>query len=238
MQRSFDPADEAGRASFPVSDRPASKLPDRAPPFELPELRYGYGDLEPIIDAETMKLHHNKHHRAYVDGLNEALARHPRLRGSTLKSLLCDRAKVPEDIRTSVHDMGGGHYNHTLFWLSMTPKSGAVGGDLRRAVDEAFGSFDRFQSAFEAAGMKQFGSGWVYLVANSAHRFGLEIVTLANSDTPLDARRVAILGCDLWEHAYYLKYRNRRADWLKAWWQVVDWEAAGARLEHAKWSRG
>src|ERR1700741_1913346 len=126
MQRPFDPAAEPGRASFPAGERPAPKLPDRGPPpFELPELPYGYGDLEPIIDAETMKLHHDKHHRAYVDGLNEALARHPRLRGSTLKSLLCDRAKVPEDIRPRVHDMGGGHYNHTLFWLSMTPKSGA-----------------------------------------------------------------------------------------------------------------
>jgi Fe-Mn family superoxide dismutase len=235
MKKPFDPVDEAGRESFPASDPPASNLPDHAPPFKLPELPYDYGDLEPIIDTETMKLHHDKHHRAYVDGLNEALAKHPGLRGLSVESLLRDRPAVPEDIRVSVHNMGGGHYNHSLFWQCMTPDAGSVGSDLRKAMDTAFGSLDRFQAAFEAAGLKQFGSGWVYLVANSAHSFGLEIVTLANQDTPLDVRRVPILGCDLWEHAYYLRYHNRRADWLKAWWQVVDWQAAGARLEDAKW---
>jgi Fe-Mn family superoxide dismutase len=234
--KSFDPVDEAGQESFPASDPPASNLPDHAPPFDLPPLPCGYADLEPIIDAETMKLHYDRHHRAYVDGLNGALAKHPGLRGSSLESLLRDPARVPADIRESVHNMGGGHYNHTLFWHCLTPHSSAVEGDLRRAMDAGFGSFDRFHAAFEAASLKHFGSGWAYLVANPAHDFGLEIVTLANQDTPLDVRRVPILACDLWEHAYYLRYRNRRADWLKAWWQVVDWQAASARLELARWS--
>ena len=236
MKRPFDPVDEAGRESFPASDPPASNLPDNAPPFELPALPYGYDELEPIIDTETMKLHHDKHHRAYVDGLNAALAKHPKLRGSSLESLLRDRSKLPEDIRTAVRNMGGGHYNHTLFWNCLTPQGGSVGADVRDALAKAFGSFDKFQAAFEAAGAKQFGSGWVCLVANPAGESELEIVTLPNQDTPLEMGRQPILACDLWEHAYYLKYRNRRADWLKAWWQVVDWQAAGARLDRIKWS--
>jgi Fe-Mn family superoxide dismutase len=226
-----DPVEEAGLQSFPASDAPAWPGPDPAPPFELPDLPYGYADLEPVVDTQTMELHHGKHHRAYVDGLNAALAKHPGWRGSNLDSLLRDPAALPDDIGTSVHNMGGGHFNHTLFWESMTPHGSAPGADLRRALDAAFVSIDRFQRAFEAAGSKQFGSGWVYLVANPTDRFGLEIVTLANQDTPFDVGRVAILACDVWEHAYYLKYRNRRADWLKAWWDVVDWRQAGERLE-------
>jgi Fe-Mn family superoxide dismutase len=235
MKKPFDPVEEAGKESFPASDPPASNLPDHAPPFELPELPYGYDDLEPIVDTETMKLHHDKHHRAYVDGLNEALAKHPNWRGSKLETLLRERGKLPEDIRTSVRNMGGGHYNHTLFWNCMTPQGGSVSAEVRDALGKAFGSFDKFQGAFEAAGAKQFGSGWVYLVVNASGS-NMEIVTLPNQDTPIEMGRQPLLACDLWEHAYYLKYRNRRADWLKAWWQVVDWQAVGARLDRAQWS--
>jgi len=235
MKKPYDPVEEAGKESFPASDPPASNLPDHAPPFELPELPYGYDDLEPIIDTETMKLHHDKHHRAYVDGLNEALAKHPSWRGSKLETLLRERGKLPEDIRTSVRNMGGGHYNHTLFWNCLTPQGGSVSAEVRDAFATAFGSFDKFQAAFEAAGAKQFGSGWVYLVVNASGS-NLEIVTLPNQDTPIEMGRQPILACDLWEHAYYLKYRNRRADWLKSWWQVVDWAAVSARLDRAQWS--
>jgi Fe-Mn family superoxide dismutase len=231
-----DPVEEASRESFPASDAPATNVPERAPPFELPQLPYAYEALEPVIDTETMKLHHDKHHRAYVDGLNKALAKHSGAGDSSLETLLRDLAKLPEDIRTSVRNMGGGHYNHTLFWNCMTPHGRPPGAAVRRALDAAFGSFDKFQQAFEAAGTKHFGSGWVYLVANPSAGASLEIVTRPNQDTPLDASRVPIVTCDLWEHAYYLKYHNRRADWLKAWWDVVDWQAAEARLDRAKWA--
>jgi Fe-Mn family superoxide dismutase len=221
------------RARLPVGGARSRAGTGAAQPFELPELPYGYGDLEPIVDRETMALHHDKHHRAYVAGLNAALAAYPLPRSSSLEALLGDGTALPADTRVNVHNMGGGHYNHSLFWQSLSPRGTSPGADLRRALDSAFGSFDAFQRAFEAAGAKQFGSGWVYLVANPALDFGLEIMTFANQDTPLDAGRVAIAACDVWEHAYYLKYRNRRAEWLHAWWDIVDWSAAEARLERA-----
>jgi superoxide dismutase, Fe-Mn family len=229
----IDPVEEAGLESFPASDAPAWPGPDPAPPLLLPNLPYEYSALEPIIDSETMKLHHGKHHRAYVDGLNAALAKHREWRGPSLESLLRDRTALPADVRAAVHNLGGGHYNHSLFWDSMTPHGAAPDPGFQRSLEAAFGSFDRFRESFEVAGSKQFGSGWVYLVANPARGFALEILTLPNQDTPLDAGRVALLACDVWEHAYYLKYRNRRADWLKAWWDVVDWRGAAERLAAA-----
>ena len=230
----LDLVQEAGLESFPASDAPARFVSDPEPLFELPDLPYDYGDLAAVIDDETMKLHHDKHHRAYVDGLNAALAKHPGLRGSSLESLLRDSGMLPEDIRQAVHNMGGGHYNHGMFWRSMTPRGAPPGVGLQRALDKAFGSVDGFRRAFEAAGTKHFGSGWVYLVADPKLDFGLEIVTLNNQDTPFDVNRVGLLACDLWEHAYYLKYRNRRADWLKAWWALVDWSMVAARLDRAR----
>ncbi len=221
------------QAAF-VSSTTIPTSPGSTSQFELPALPYAYADLDPVIDAETMQLHHDKHHRAYVDGLNAALATFPEYRGATLEWLLQNRMALPSEIRTAVHNMGGGHYNHSLFWQSITPRGAPPGIGLQRSLDWAFGSFDQFQHAFESAALKQFGSGWVYLVATPTLNYGLEIVTLANQDTPLDIGRVGLLACDLWEHAYYLTYRNRRAGWLKAWWDVVDWGAAAERWDRAR----
>jgi Fe-Mn family superoxide dismutase len=230
----FHSVEESGAGSPLGANTLASSDSGAAVPSELPPLLYGYGDLEPVIDAETMMLHHDKHHRAYLDGLNAAIAKHPGRSGLTVEWLLQNRSEVPDHIRTSVQNMAGGHYNHSLFWQSMTPHASPPGLSLQRALNFTFGSFDRFQREFEAAGTRQFGSGWVYLVATPTLDYGLEIVTFANQDTPLGVGRVGLLACDLWEHAYYLKYRNRRAEWLKAWWDVVDWRAAADRWNRAR----
>jgi superoxide dismutase, Fe-Mn family len=198
--------------------------------FTLPPLPYDYNALEPYIDAQTMQLHHDKHHAAYVTNLNAALNKHPELKIKTLEELVKASDQVPEDIREVVRNNGGGHANHTLFWQSMSPKGGGKPtGKLATAIDQTFGSFEKFQQAFETAGTKRFGSGWVWLVKNQ--KGTLEIITTPNQDSPLANGALPILGNDLWEHAYYLKYQNRRPEYLKAWWNVVNWPEATKRFD-------
>ena len=199
---------------------------------ELPPLPYLKEALEPSIDAATMEIHHDRHHKAYVDNLNKALTGQATLEAKPLAALLGDLASVPDAIRGPVRNNGGGHWNHTFFWTLMGPgKGGAPVGDLAAAITAAFGNFDTFKEKFEAGGIGRFGSGWVWLVKNGGR---LEIVSTANQDNPLMGKSVSgvegtpILGCDVWEHAYYLKYQNKRADYLKAWWNVVDWSKVAA----------
>ena len=199
--------------------------------FDLPPLPYGYDALEPVIDRETMELHHSKHHRAYVDALNKALEGHPDLQGKSIEALLRDLDTVPEAIRQTVRNQGGGHANHQMFWKIIQPGGAkAPAGAIAQAIDEGFGSFDAFKTRFEEAGAKHFGSGWVFLVTHPGGQ-GLDILTLPNQDSVLPLKRPALLANDVWEHAYYLKHRNRRADYLKGWWEVVNWTTVGARLD-------
>lgn len=196
-------------------------------PHELPPLPYAANALEPAIDAQTMEIHHGRHHKAYVDNLNKALAGHAALEAQPLEALLADLAAVPDAIRGPVRNNGGGHWNHTFFWQTMTPGGSTPAGKLADEINATFGSLDEFKSRFEAAGLGRFGSGWVWLLRNPAGQ--LEIASTANQDNPLMGRAIAgcegrpLLGCDVWEHAYYLKYQNKRADYLKAWWSVVNW---------------
>ena len=192
----------------------------------LAPLPYDHAALEPHIDAQTMQIHHGKHHQAYVTNLNAALDKHPALHGHSLDELLKNLAAVPDDIRMAVRNNGGGHWNHTFFWNLMAPNAGgAPTGALAEAIASSFGSFDAFKEKFAAAGMGRFGSGWAWLVDNGG---SLEITSTPNQDNPLMEGRRAILGVDVWEHAYYLKYQNRRADYLAAFWNVVNWSAVAA----------
>jgi len=195
--------------------------------YELPPLPYAKDALEPHFDAMTMEIHHDKHHAAYVTNVNKAIAGKADLEKKSVEALISNLDAVPADIRKVVQNNGGGHANHSMFWKIIGPKvGGAPGGKLGDAIKAAFGSLDAFKEKFEAAGMGRFGSGWAWLVANGGK---LEIVSTANQDNPLMGKAVAgvegkpILGCDVWEHAYYLKYQNRRADYLKAFWNVVNW---------------
>jgi Fe-Mn family superoxide dismutase len=204
---------------------------------ELPNLPYAHDALEPHIDKITMEIHHGRHHKAYVDNLNKAIAGNAALESKSLDALIADLAGVPDAIRGPVRNNGGGHWNHSLFWKLMAPRAGgAPSGALADAINAAFGSFADFQAKFEAAGIGRFGSGWAWLVVNGGK---LEIVSTANQDNPLMGKPIAgcegrpILGVDVWEHAYYLKYQNKRADYLKAFWNVVNW-AEAARLHAAK----
>jgi Fe-Mn family superoxide dismutase len=209
----------------------AKEAKDQKYPFELPALEYDFDALEPVIDAETMRLHHGKHHQAYVDNLNKAVEQHQSLQNKTLAELLGGLDGVPEDVRGAVRNNGGGHANHSMFWTIMKSGGGKPTGDLAAAIDGAFGSFDDFKTKFNEAGVKQFGSGWVFVTANGGK---LEIVSQPNQDTPFHKGVEPLLGNDVWEHAYYLKYNNRRPDYLKAWWDVVDWEAVAERYERLR----
>ena len=199
-------------------------------PFEVPPLPYDANALEPHIDEETMQLHHDKHHQAYVDKLNAAVEDSD-LEDKTIGDLIAGLNDVPEDKRTAVRNQGGGHLNHSLFWESMSPDGGGEPeGDLASAIDEAFGSFDEFKEKFEAAGVAQFGSGWVWLVVDGDK---LAIVTTANQDNPITDGKTPLVGNDVWEHAYYVSYRNRRPEYLKAWWNVVAWDKVAERYDEA-----
>ena len=202
-------------------------------PFELPALPYASDALEPHIDKMTMEIHHGKHHNAYVTNLNKALESAPNLAGKSIEELLANNlASVPEGIRTAVRNNGGGHYNHTLFWNIMGPKGGgAPVGNLGSAINGAFGGFDAFKEKFAAAGATRFGSGWAWLIWNGT---GIEVTSTPNQDNPLMDGKYPIIGLDVWEHAYYLKYQNRRPDYIGAWWNVIDWSAAEARFNAKK----
>ena len=201
---------------------------------ELPTLPYPKDALEPYIDAQTMEIHHGKHHAAYVTNLNKAIAGNAALEGKSIEALVSNLTVVPENIRTAVRNNGGGHLNHSMFWKLMAPKAGgAPTGKLAEDITASFGSLDAFKEKFETAGLTRFGSGWAWLIVNKAGK--LEIVSTPNQDNPImDASGKPILGCDVWEHAYYLKYQNRRADYLKAWWNVVSWAEVARHYEAAK----
>lgn len=195
--------------------------------FKLEDLKYDYNALEEVIDEETMRIHHGKHHQAYVDNLNKAVA-DTEFADKSLEELLTDLESLPESIRTAVRNNGGGHYNHTLFWETMTPGgSKEPVGELKAALEETFGSFDEFKEKFEAAGAGRFGSGWVNLVKKDGK---LEIVSNPNQDSPISDGQKVIIGNDVWEHAYYLRYQNRRPEYLKNWWKVVNWDVAEERF--------
>jgi Fe-Mn family superoxide dismutase len=198
--------------------------------YELPKLPYDYNALEPHIDARTMEIHHTKHHQAYITNLNNAIKGKADLEKKSVEALIRDLSSVPEDIRTAVRNNGGGHANHSFFWKIMGPKAGGEPkGKLADDIKATFGGFDQFKEKFADAGVKRFGSGWAWLIKNSNGK--LEIVSTANQDSPLMGKAVAgaegtpILGVDVWEHAYYLNYQNRRPDYIKAWWNVVNWDA-------------
>ncbi len=199
---------------------------------ELPKLPYAYDGLEPHIDARTMEIHHSKHHQGYVNNLNAALEKAPELQKKSLEELLRGINSVPEAIRAAVRNHGGGHANHTLFWQIMKPKGGGQpSGKLADALKSAFGSFDKFKEQFTTAAATRFGSGWGWLVVAGGK---LEITSTANQDSPFMEGKTPILGLDVWEHAYYLKYQNRRPDYIGAWWNVVNWAEVGKRLEGAR----
>ena len=193
--------------------------------YTVPALPYAFEALEPHIDARTMEIHHDKHHAAYVNNLNNALKDHPELAAKPVNELIADLSSVPEAIRTAVRNNGGGHSNHTFFWEIMGPgKGGAPVGTLAEAITKTFGSFDEFKTKFEAAGVGRFGSGFVWLIVNK--QGALEIVSTPNQDSPIMDGNKPVLANDVWEHAYYLHYQNRRPDYLKAWWNVVNWDHA------------
>ena len=201
-------------------------------PYQLPALPYAFDALEPHIDAKTMEIHHDKHHATYVNKLNEALANHPDLQGKSVEDLLRGFDQVPEPVRGAVRNHGGGHANHSLFWEVMGPNAGGnPSGELADALQQAFGSFESFKEKLTNAAANQFGSGWGWLVVSGGK---LDVVARPNQDSPLMEGKTPVLGVDVWEHAYYLKYQNRRPDYLSAWWNTVNWPAVSQRYSAAR----
>lgn len=200
--------------------------------YEVPPLPYDYNALEPHIDEQTMRIHHDKHHATYVTNANNALANHPDLAALPVEELLKDLSRVPENIRTAVRNNAGGHANHTFFWQIMKPNGGGQpSGALADAINQTFGSFDAFKEELNKAGIGRFGSGWAWLTVDGSG--ALRVESTPNQDTPISEGRTPILGVDVWEHAYYLKYQNRRADYLAAWWNTVNWDEVARRYQAA-----
>lgn len=196
----------------------------------LPALPYAYTALEPHFDAQTMEIHHTKHHQTYIDKLNAALEKHPELQTKTVEELVADLDLVPEDIRTAVRNHGGGHLNHSMFWESLSANGGEPTGELEKTLTQAFGSIEEFKAKFTEKATLQFGSGWAWLVKDGDT---LAVVSTPNQDNPVTDGKTPILGLDVWEHAYYLKYQNRRAEFIKAFWNVVNWSEVARRLNQA-----
>lgn len=200
--------------------------------FELSPLPYNYDALDPYIDAQTMQVHHDLHHQAYVNNLNAALEKYPELQSKSPEELIKDLSNLPQDITGPVRNNGGGHVNHTMFWQIMAPNAGGEPtGAVAQAISENFGDFESFKQKFNDAGTKQFGSGWVWLVRTTDGK--IEITSSPNQDNPMSSGHFPIMGNDVWEHAYYLKYQNRRAEYLKQWWNVVNWDEVNNRLAMA-----
>ena len=196
--------------------------------FTLPALPYDFSALEPHIDAKTMEIHHGKHHQTYVNNLNAAIEKAPELASKSLEDLMRGVNSLPEAVRTPIRNNGGGHWNHSFFWKLMGPNAGGnPSGEVGKAIDDAFGSFDKFKEQFSAAGVGRFGSGWAWLINDGGK---LSIMSTPNQDNPLMEGKQAILGCDVWEHAYYLKYQNKRPDYISAWWNVVNWKEVETQL--------
>jgi len=201
--------------------------------YELPPLPYDYNALEPYIDTQTMQIHHDKHHQTYVTNLNNALQGQDKLAAMFVDDLLRNISQVPDSIRTAVQNNAGGHSNHSMFWNIMKPNGGGQPtGDLASAIQQTFGSFDAFKTAFNDAGAKRFGSGWAWLVLDSSGK--LQVISTANQDSPLMSGLYPVMGNDVWEHAYYLKYQNRRPDYLNAWWNVVNWDEVARRYAQGR----
>ena len=201
-------------------------------PFQLDPLPYAYDALEPHIDAATMRFHHDNHYATYIKNLNEAVSKYPQLRTKSAEALLRQLDSIPEDIRTTVRNNGGGYVNHKMYWEIMGPSAGgAPSGAIAEAINKTFGSFDTFKQQFNQAGVKRFGSGWAWLVRNK--QGNLQVISTANQDSPLLEGLYPIMGNDVWEHAYYLKYQYRRADYLSAWWNVVNWSEVNKRFQQA-----
>ncbi|CAN1724658.1 superoxide dismutase (Mn) [Hyphomicrobium sp. 1Nfss2.1] len=223
----------AAAAAVSVTIRPVRGwAADESGPFKLPPLLYDFSALEPSIDAKTMELHHDKHHAAYVKNLNAAVKDHPKVAAMKLEEILVKLPEMPESIRTTVRNNAGGHANHSMFWQIMGHDGGAPEGELKAAIEADLGGLDKLKEDFNAKGAKVFGSGWVFVTVTPEGK--LALVSKPNQDTPLMEGERVLFGNDVWEHAYYLKYQNRRPEYLKAWWDVVNWKAIGDRFAAAK----